>query len=150
MGYYQDPYVPILVKASIATSASTSASLAPFESLSVPSSGGTKSTGWDINESSSASRSALHIMAPLMNRGYYARVQAIRASLRHFLANLGGTQIVSLGAGFDSTYFLLKVRLYVTLMCIELRFQGVNCDIFFFFAFSMETSLLTLSFNHLG
>ena len=110
MGYYLDPYIPTLVKASIAMSSSATPSFQRFERSPTELSGGAKSTGWELNEFPGTSRSAQHIMPPLINRGYYARVQAIRAALKHFLANLGGTQIVSLGAGFDSTYFLLKVH----------------------------------------
>jgi len=110
MGYYRDPYVTILVKPSLSTSASPSQSFGPFEGLPGEHQGGAKSTGWQVNETPGASRSASHIMPPLINRGYYARVSAIRAALQHFLSNLGGTQIVSLGAGFDTTYFMLKVR----------------------------------------
>ena len=111
MGYYADPYIPIFVKASIAMAGASTNSFGSTEiSLSQPPAG-IKSTGWAVNELPSASRSAQHIMPPLINRGYHARVQTIRASLRHFVSNFGGSQIVSLGAGFDTTYFLLRVRI---------------------------------------
>lgn len=107
MGYYVDPYIPVLVKASIATSSSGSA---PNEISAFTPSTSAKPTGWEINEVAGASRSASHILPPVMNRGYYARVQTIRAAIKRFLSGLQGAQIVSLGAGFDSTYFLLRVR----------------------------------------
>lgn len=110
MGYYLDPYVPILAKASISASSPTSSHLTPFDTSSVSSSSSATSTGWEVNESPGASRSAHHIQPPLINRGYYARVAAIRASLASFLSSHHGSQIVSFGAGFDSTYFMLKVR----------------------------------------
>jgi tRNA wybutosine-synthesizing protein 4 len=45
--------------------------------------------------------------SPLINRGYYSRVAAVAKLMRDFL-NAGGKQIVSLGAGYDSSYFRLK------------------------------------------
>jgi len=42
----------------------------------------------------------------LMHRGYYARVAAFSLALRRFVA-LGGRQIISLGAGFDTAFFRL-------------------------------------------
>lgn len=47
--------------------------------------------------------------APLINRGYYARMLAFDRVLSEFL-EAGGTQVVSLGAGFDTAYFRLKAR----------------------------------------
>eukprot|EP01126_Amoeba_proteus_P038802 TRINITY_DN4060_c0_g1_i1.p1 TRINITY_DN4060_c0_g1~~TRINITY_DN4060_c0_g1_i1.p1 ORF type:complete len:301 (+),score=43.47 TRINITY_DN4060_c0_g1_i1:113-1015(+) len=44
---------------------------------------------------------------PLISRGYHTRVFAIRALVDQFLA-AGGSQIVNLGAGFDTIYFRLK------------------------------------------
>ncbi|KAK7488705.1 hypothetical protein BaRGS_00020002 [Batillaria attramentaria] len=48
--------------------------------------------------------------APLINRGYYLRAVSIDQVLRNFLAQSPGCkkQIISLGAGFDSSYFRLK------------------------------------------
>ncbi|XP_066301529.1 tRNA wybutosine-synthesizing protein 4-like [Branchiostoma lanceolatum] len=48
--------------------------------------------------------------APLINRGYYIRAKAIDHVLKSFLTAHQGikTQLVSLGAGFDSAYFRLK------------------------------------------
>jgi O-methyltransferase involved in polyketide biosynthesis len=40
--------------------------------------------------------------------GYYTRVVAIRKLIRQFIEN-GGKQILSLGAGYDTTYWVLKV-----------------------------------------
>ena len=50
-------------------------------------------------------------MFPIINRGTWARVYAIRQILKRFLATYVGVSkvnIVSLGAGYDSTYFWLK------------------------------------------
>ena len=49
-------------------------------------------------------------MLPLINRGTWARVYSIRQIIQRFLAKYEGTRvnIVSLGAGYDSTYFWLK------------------------------------------
>ena len=49
-------------------------------------------------------------MFPIINRGTWARVYAVRQILQRFMAQYEGTRvnIVSLGAGYDSTYFWLK------------------------------------------
>ena len=50
-------------------------------------------------------------MFPIINRGTWARVYAIRQILKRFLATYVGVSkvnIVSLGAGYDSTYFWLN------------------------------------------
>ncbi|XP_064915156.1 tRNA wybutosine-synthesizing protein 4 isoform X1 [Columba livia] len=49
--------------------------------------------------------------APLVHRGYYIRARAVDHCVRDFLLKTHGharTQIVSLGAGFDSLFFRLK------------------------------------------
>ena len=47
---------------------------------------------------------------PLINRGYFARHTAIEALLRKFLAAAGPrAQVLSLGAGYDTAWFQLKV-----------------------------------------
>ena len=45
--------------------------------------------------------------APLINRGYYIRTKAIDSLIRAFLLAEGSKQIISVGAGFDTTYFRL-------------------------------------------
>ena len=51
-------------------------------------------------------------MFPIINRGTWARVYAIRQILQRFIAQYqqqsSRVNIVSLGAGYDSTYFWLK------------------------------------------
>ena len=50
-------------------------------------------------------------MFPIINRGTWARVYSIRQIIQRFLAQHSETSkvnIVSLGAGYDSTYFWLK------------------------------------------
>jgi hypothetical protein len=49
---------------------------------------------------------------PLINRGYFSRVYAIRALIKDFLTVTtdGPRQIIQLGAGYDTSYFFLKVR----------------------------------------
>ena len=50
-------------------------------------------------------------MLPIINRGTWARVYAIRQVIQRFLTqyeNVSKVNIVSLGAGYDSTYFWLK------------------------------------------
>eukprot|EP00057_Strongylocentrotus_purpuratus_P033739 XP_792604.3 PREDICTED: tRNA wybutosine-synthesizing protein 4 [Strongylocentrotus purpuratus] len=48
--------------------------------------------------------------SPLINRGYFVRARAIDDVLKAFLKKFGDSknQIISLGAGFDSTYFRLQ------------------------------------------
>merc|ERR1740139_838616 len=49
--------------------------------------------------------------SPMIYRGYYSRVAAVRQSIVRFLeaAPAGGdVQIVCLGSGFDTTYFWLR------------------------------------------
>uniref|UniRef100_A0A8B9L0D3 tRNA wybutosine-synthesizing protein 4 n=1 Tax=Astyanax mexicanus TaxID=7994 RepID=A0A8B9L0D3_ASTMX len=51
--------------------------------------------------------------APLINRGYYVRWQAVDHCVKGFLRvteNCAGRQILSLGAGFDSLYFRLHAE----------------------------------------
>eukprot|EP00301_Raphidiophrys_heterophryoidea_P025693 c8679_g1_i2.p1 GENE.c8679_g1_i2~~c8679_g1_i2.p1 ORF type:complete len:331 (+),score=68.46 c8679_g1_i2:41-994(+) len=45
---------------------------------------------------------------PIINRGYCARVNAFSSAILRFMASVPSAQIVSLGAGVDSTYFRLK------------------------------------------
>jgi len=49
-------------------------------------------------------------MLPIISRGTWARVYSIRQIIQRFLAKYADTRvnIVSLGAGYDSTYFWLK------------------------------------------
>ncbi|KAL3137929.1 hypothetical protein ABBQ38_005176 [Trebouxia sp. C0009 RCD-2024] len=55
--------------------------------------------------------------SPLINRGYYSRQAALGRLLKQFLEisqnkQSGPTQILSLGAGFDTTWFRLQVTVY--------------------------------------
>lgn len=48
---------------------------------------------------------------PIINRGYWARVNRVTLTLNRFLETAGnGAQIISLGAGFDTNFWLLKDR----------------------------------------
>ena len=48
-------------------------------------------------------------MLPMINRGTWARLYSIRQIIQKFLSeNTQNVNVVSLGAGFDSTYFWLK------------------------------------------
>ena len=49
-------------------------------------------------------------MMPIINRGTWTRVYAVRQIIKRFLAQYSGTRvnIVSLGAGYDTNYFWLK------------------------------------------
>lgn len=49
-------------------------------------------------------------LLPIINRGTWARVEAVFSVLSKFIEKFPKGQVVSLGAGFDSNYFLLKER----------------------------------------
>lgn len=51
-----------------------------------------------------------HQRSPLIHRGYYSRVSAIRRSILRFLERCppGGVQIVNLGVGVDSLYYWIR------------------------------------------
>ena len=69
--------------------------------------------------------------SPLINRGYFARVAAVDLILRRFTAVArrtgdGRSQIVSLGAGFDSTFFRLSADGCKPSLYIEVDFPDVT------------------------
>ncbi|PIA50369.1 hypothetical protein AQUCO_01300840v1 [Aquilegia coerulea] len=68
--------------------------------------------------------------APIINRGYYARWAALRKMLFQFLNyDNGGNhkkQILSLGAGFDTTYFQLQEEGNAPYLYVELDFKEVT------------------------
>ncbi|XP_049957210.1 tRNA wybutosine-synthesizing protein 4-like isoform X4 [Schistocerca serialis cubense] len=51
--------------------------------------------------------------APIIHMGYYARAEIIEAILTQFMRHVGNShiQIISCGAGYDTTYFRLKKNL---------------------------------------
>ncbi|NXC44499.1 TYW4 protein, partial [Penelope pileata] len=70
--------------------------------------------------------------APLVHRGYYVRARAVDHCVQDFLLKTQShprTQILSLGAGFDSLYFRLKDMglLHHTVM-YEVDFPNVACQ----------------------
>lgn len=65
--------------------------------------------------------------APEINRGYYARVTAIRILKQKFIqATKGECQIVSLGAGFDTSYWCLKEQGLNPRNYVEMDFSAVT------------------------
>ena len=74
---------------------------------------------------------------PLINRGYHARVTAVRAVVDAFLdARLRGAervppggasdrQIVSIGAGFDTTYFRLRAERRAPASFVEIDHEEI-------------------------
>ncbi|KAL9681567.1 hypothetical protein QQ045_013352 [Rhodiola kirilowii] len=72
--------------------------------------------------------------APIINRGYFARWAALRKLLFQFLdagkevnrGSLVKKQILSLGAGFDTTYFQLQVLRKPPYLYVELDFKEVT------------------------
>ncbi|KAJ9188536.1 hypothetical protein P3X46_003887 [Hevea brasiliensis] len=72
--------------------------------------------------------------SPIINRGYFARWAALRKLLYQFLdcemnANDGGhtkKQILSIGAGFDTTYFQLQDEGKAPFLYVELDFKEVT------------------------
>lgn len=66
--------------------------------------------------------------SPLIHRGYYSRVAGVEEVLRQFLSSDSSSkQIVSLGSGFDTTYFRLKKRngANIPALYIELDYERV-------------------------
>lgn len=65
-------------------------------------------------------------MFPIINRGTWARVYSIRQVIRRFIATFPSSNILSLGAGYDSTFFWLKsLKLTSELTYIEFDFPDV-------------------------
>ncbi|NXE57171.1 TYW4 protein, partial [Casuarius casuarius] len=70
--------------------------------------------------------------APLIHRGYYVRARAVDHCVQDFLRKTQShskTQILSLGAGFDSLYFRLKdMGLLSRTVVYEVDFPNVACQ----------------------
>ncbi|KAL0024734.1 hypothetical protein WJX77_012039 [Trebouxia sp. C0004] len=69
--------------------------------------------------------------SPLINRGYYSRQAALQLLLRQFLEithskQSGPTQILSLGAGFDTTWFQLQAEGVAPTRYYEVDFPEVT------------------------
>ena len=65
-------------------------------------------------------------MFPIINRGTWARVYSIRQVIKRFLDIYPCSNIVSLGAGYDSTFFWLKsLKLLSEVQYVELDFDDV-------------------------
>ncbi|XP_044962387.1 leucine carboxyl methyltransferase 1 homolog isoform X2 [Hordeum vulgare subsp. vulgare] len=70
--------------------------------------------------------------APIINRGYYARWSVLRKLMLQFLSAGNGSndqkkkQILSLGAGFDTTFFQLQDEGLAPYLYVELDFQEVT------------------------
>lgn len=65
--------------------------------------------------------------APEISRGYYARVTAIRLLLQKFIKLTDGKcQVVNLGAGFDTTYWLFKAAGISPKSFIEVDFPAIT------------------------
>ena len=45
---------------------------------------------------------------PIINRGYWARVQRVWNTLEEFMSAEGQKQVISLGAGYDTTFWVMK------------------------------------------
>jgi len=65
--------------------------------------------------------------SPLINRGYYARVAAMDMVISRFLDNIEGEpcQIISLGAGSDTTFFRLNANKRNPTLFIEVDLPGI-------------------------
>mmetsp|Transcript_47993 Transcript_47993/g.79859 ORF Transcript_47993/g.79859 Transcript_47993/m.79859 type:complete len:332 (-) Transcript_47993:598-1593(-) len=66
--------------------------------------------------------------SPLINRGYWTRVNALRRLLRQFLEAGGPNvqkQVLSIGAGFDTTYFQLKGEGQAPHLYVEVDFPEI-------------------------
>lgn len=71
---------------------------------------------------------------PMINRGYFARVQAIRQAVGAFIEGTSGEdggstgQIISLGSGWDTTFFRLKASERSPRRYIEVDHREVTCS----------------------
>jgi len=64
---------------------------------------------------------------PEINRGYYARVKGMRTLLDQFLSQTrGNCQVINLGAGFDSLFWLLKEEGLAPKLFVEVDFGNVT------------------------
>lgn len=64
---------------------------------------------------------------PEINRGYYARVKGMHTLLDQFLAKTEcNCQVVNLGAGFDSLFWLLKEESLAPKLFVEVDFASVT------------------------
>lgn len=64
---------------------------------------------------------------PEINRGYYARVKGMRTLLNQFLAKTEcNCQVINLGAGFDSLFWLLKEENLAPKLFVEVDFASVT------------------------
>ncbi|XP_013415836.2 leucine carboxyl methyltransferase 1-like [Lingula anatina] len=65
--------------------------------------------------------------APEISRGYFARVSGVKLLLRQFIQlTKSGCQIVNLGAGFDTLYWLLQDEGLSPRNFTEIDFQGIT------------------------
>ncbi|EEZ98354.1 leucine carboxyl methyltransferase 1 [Tribolium castaneum] len=65
--------------------------------------------------------------APEINRGYYARVKGVERYIKSFLKKAGpASQIVNLGAGFDTLYWRLKDQGVYIANYVEIDFPTVT------------------------
>lgn len=66
--------------------------------------------------------------SPIINRGYFARFAAFRKLLFQFLNTIDHSrkQVLSLGAGFDTTYFQLQEEGKAPYLYVELDFKEVT------------------------
>ena len=69
--------------------------------------------------------------APLINRGYYSRVAAVDVIYQRFVAiasrtGTGRSQVVSLGAGFDTTFFRSRMEGSAASLYFEVDFPEVT------------------------
>ncbi|KAK9815129.1 hypothetical protein WJX73_008299 [Symbiochloris irregularis] len=64
--------------------------------------------------------------APLINRGYFTRFSALQQLIQRFLTVPGQLQIISLGAGYDTTWFRLMEQGSAPAHCFEVDFPEVT------------------------
>ena len=69
----------------------------------------------------------------IVHTGYYARVKGMRILLDQFLSQTEcNCQIINLGAGFDTLFWLLKVRRFMCLLGTS-ALSDLSIDLFIFF-----------------
>ena len=65
-------------------------------------------------------------MLPIINRGTWTRVYSIRQVIKRFIAQHPVSNIISLGSGYDSSFFWLKNQQLSKDVCyIEMDFDDV-------------------------
>ena len=112
MGYYRDPFIAALAAPSVAIIVSQSASERPGAAPAAGPPMGIPSDPRVAGPADSARLPSGVRRPPIINRGYFYRVAALDAVIGDFVAAARAqglrSQVLSLGAGMDSTFWRLR------------------------------------------